>query len=63
MFNSIFVSCIARDEEGNIYARENEYITGKKNFIDVAEQNNIITGILNRLLSKQQNRYKEIQGR
>jgi hypothetical protein len=61
MYNSIFVSCFVHDEEGNIYARENEYITGKKTFIDAAEQNTIMTRILNRILSSQQKRYNDIQ--
>lgn len=61
MYNSIYVSCIARDDEGTVYARENEYISGKQTFIAAAEQNTIITRILNRLLSNQQKRYKDIQ--
>jgi hypothetical protein len=61
MYNSIFVSCFARDEEGVIYAKENEYISGKQNFIAAAEQDAIMTRILNRLLSSQQERYKDIQ--
>jgi len=57
MYNSIFISCIVRDKEGNIYARENEYITGKQTFVAAAEQNTIITRILNRILGDQQKRY------
>jgi len=61
MYNTLFVSCIARDENGIIYARENEYITGKQTFISATEQNAVITRILNRLLKTQQVRYREIQ--
>ena len=61
MYNSIYVSCIAHDEEGTVYARENEYISGKQTFIAAAEQNIIITRILNRLLGNQQKRYKDVQ--
>jgi len=61
MYNSIYVSCIIHDEEGTVYGRENEYISDKKTFIAAAEQNTIITRILNRILSNQQKRYKDIQ--
>ena len=60
MYNSIYVSCIARDADGNIYACENEYISGKNTFISVPEQNIIITRVLKRFLSNQQQRYNDI---
>jgi len=61
MYNSIFISITARDELGNIYARENEYISSKQTFIAAAEQNKIITRILNKFLKDQQNRYNDAQ--
>ena len=53
MYNSIFISVNALDEEGNIYTRKNEFISGKKTFIAASEQNIIITRILRRVLREQ----------
>jgi hypothetical protein len=61
MYNSIFVSFAAYDEEGTIYVRINEYISGKQTFVAAAQQNTIITRILNRILREQQKRYNDIQ--
>ena len=61
MYNSIYISCAARDEEGKVYAKENEYISSRSTIVAAAEQNTIITRILNRILSDQQKRYKDIQ--
>jgi hypothetical protein len=61
IYNSVFVSCSARDEGGTVYARENAYITGKRTFIAVTEQNAIIVPILNRLLRGQQKLLREAQ--
>ena len=61
MYNSIFISCTAHDGEGIMYAKENEYISGRQTFISAAEQNIIITRVLDRMISNQQKRYKEIQ--
>ena len=54
MYNSVFVSCAVSDDKGTVYALENEYISGRKTFVEAAEQNTIITRVLNRLLSYQQ---------
>jgi hypothetical protein len=61
MYNSIYVSCVAHDGEETVYAKENEYISGKKTFIAVPEQKIIITRILDRFLNEQQKRYKDIE--
>jgi len=50
MFNTIYVSCTARDAEGNVYAREHEYISGRRTFIVSAEQNVITKRVLNRIM-------------
>ncbi|GHV96652.1 hypothetical protein AGMMS50293_29720 [Spirochaetia bacterium] len=60
LYNSIYVSCIARDEDGNMYAKENEYISGKQTFVASAEQNIIISRILNRLINQQKKRNRDI---
>jgi hypothetical protein len=61
LYNSIYISCIIRDREGNIYGKENEYISGKQTIIAAAEQNVIMKRILSRLISFQVKRYKDIQ--
>jgi len=61
LYNSIFVSCVAHDEEGNVYAIENAYISGKRTFIAVTEQNTIIIHVLNRLLKNQQQMLREVR--
>jgi hypothetical protein len=61
LYNSIYVSCVARDEDGKIYARENEYISGKQTFVAAAEQSAIIRRLIGRLLTRQKQRDKDIQ--
>jgi len=61
MYNSIYISCIAHDGEETIYAKENEFISGKKTFISVPEQKVIITRVLDRLLRNQQKWFRDIK--
>jgi hypothetical protein len=61
LYNTIYVSCVIRDETGFVYGGENEYISGKRTIIAVPEQNAIITRVLKRILKSQQARYKDIQ--
>jgi len=61
MFNSIFVSFTARDENEMVYIKVNEFISGRQSFVVATEQNTIINRILNRILDEQQRRYNDIQ--
>jgi len=54
MYNSIFISINALDEEGNLHARTNESITGKKTFVSATEQSAIITRLLKQIFKEQQ---------
>jgi hypothetical protein len=60
LYNTIFVTCVVRDEGGLIYARENEYIAGKRSLVAASEQNRIMKRILGRLLKDQEERYQAI---
>jgi hypothetical protein len=61
LYNAVYVSCVIRDDEGIIYGRENEYISGKRTVIAAAEQHAIITRLLNRILDNQRKRYGDMQ--
>ncbi|GHT92865.1 hypothetical protein FACS1894140_5490 [Spirochaetia bacterium] len=50
LYNAIYVSCVIRDEAGNIYGRENEYISGKRTVIAAAELDRIMRPIFDRIL-------------
>jgi hypothetical protein len=57
-YNTIYISCLLRDEDGTVYARENEYITGKRNLVITLEQYRIMKRIMGKLLKDQKKRYR-----
>jgi hypothetical protein len=60
LLNSIYISCIIREENGKILGRENEYAAGKGNIVSAREQYRLLKRVLGRILKEQQNRYREI---
>jgi hypothetical protein len=58
LYNAMYINCIIRDEQGVIYGKENELVTGKKSLVDATVQNSIITRVLKRLLKEQKKQYK-----
>ncbi|MDR3191867.1 MAG: hypothetical protein LBT87_02245 [Treponema sp.] len=57
-YNTIYISCVLRDEEGTVYARENEYITGRRNLVTSLEQYRIMKRIMGKLLRDQKKRHR-----
>jgi hypothetical protein len=59
-YNTIYISCVLRDGEGTVYARENEYITGRRNLVISLEQYRIMKRIMGKLLKDQKKRYRAV---
>jgi hypothetical protein len=59
-YNTIYIVCILRDEEGTVYARENEYMTGRRNLLIASEQYRIMKRVMGKLLEDQKKRYRAI---
>ena len=59
--NSIYISCLAHDQEGNIFARETEAVSGNRTIISSVEQNIIVRRILDKFLINQKERYAEVK--
>jgi hypothetical protein len=57
-YNTIYISCVLRDEDGRVYARENEYITGRRNLVISLEQYRIMKRIMGKFLKAQKKRYR-----
>jgi hypothetical protein len=53
LYNTIYATVDAHDEEGIIFARENIYISGKRTIVSVPEQSAVLQNILKRLIKKQ----------
>jgi hypothetical protein len=58
LYNAVYVSCVVQDEAGNIYGKENEYISGKRTVIAAAEQDRIMRRILDRILKSRKRQYR-----
>jgi hypothetical protein len=58
LYNAIYVSCLLRDEAGNIYGSENEYITGKRTVIAATELDRIMGPVIEKVLKGQDRRYR-----
>jgi hypothetical protein len=58
LYNAMYINCIIRDEQGIIYGKENELVTGKKSLVDATVQNSIITRVLKRILNEQKKQYR-----
>jgi hypothetical protein len=56
-YNTIYISCVLRDGEGTVYARENEYTTGRRNLVISLEQYRIMKRVMGKLLGDQKKRY------
>jgi hypothetical protein len=52
LYNTIYATVDAHDEEGIVFARENIYTSGKKTIVSVTEQDAILKNILKRLIKK-----------
>jgi hypothetical protein len=61
MYNSIYLSVMVRDEAGAVFARENEYISGKKTIVSAAEQDSVMYRVLGRMLKDRKKRYNDIK--
>jgi hypothetical protein len=61
LYNAIYLSCVIRDGTGRIYARENEYIAGKRSLAAASEQYRIMKRVLGRLLAQRDERYKALE--
>jgi hypothetical protein len=57
-YNTIYISCLLRDEEGKVYARENEYLRGRRDLVIAPEQYRIMKRIMGKLLKDQEKRYR-----
>jgi hypothetical protein len=57
-YNTVYISCTLRDEEGTVYARENEYMTGKRNILLSLEQYRIMKRIMGKIMKDQKKRYR-----
>jgi hypothetical protein len=57
-YNTVYISCTLRDGEGTVYARENEYMTGKRNILISLEQYRIMKRIMEKILRYQKKRYR-----
>jgi hypothetical protein len=59
-YNTIYIGCALRDVEGKVYARENEFISGKRNLVITLEQYRIVNRIMGKLLRDQKKRYRAV---
>jgi hypothetical protein len=59
-YNTIYIACTLRDEEGTVYARENEYMAGRRNLLITLEQYRIMKRVMGKLLGDQKKRYRAI---
>ncbi|MDR0449692.1 MAG: hypothetical protein LBH26_00320 [Treponema sp.] len=59
-YNTIYISCSLRDGEGKVYARENEYMTGKRNILISLEQYRIMERVMGKILRDQKKRYRAV---
>ncbi|MDR1175804.1 MAG: hypothetical protein LBK83_10100 [Treponema sp.] len=59
-YNTIYISCVLRDGEGTVYARENEYTTGRRNLVVAPEQYRIMKRVMEKLLGDQEKRYRAL---
>jgi hypothetical protein len=57
-YNAIYVSCVIRDEAGNIYGKENKYISGKRTVIAAVDIDRIMRSVLDRILAYRQKNEK-----
>jgi hypothetical protein len=57
-YNTIYISCTLRDGDGTVYARENEYTTGKRNLLISLEQYRIMKRVTGKILKDQKKRYR-----
>jgi hypothetical protein len=60
LYNTIYIGCALRDEEGKVYARENEFISGKRNLVITLEQYRIVNRVMGKLLRDQKKRYRAV---
>jgi hypothetical protein len=60
LLNTIYISCIIREENGRILGRENEYSAGKGSMVSAREQHLLLKRVLGRILKERQDRYREI---
>jgi hypothetical protein len=59
-YNTIYISCTLRDGDGTVYARENEYTTGKRNLLLSLEQYRIVKRVTGKFLKDQKKRYRAV---
>jgi hypothetical protein len=57
-YNTVYIACTLRDEKGKVYARENEYTTGRRNLLITVEQYRIMKRVMGKLLGDQKKRYR-----
>jgi hypothetical protein len=60
VYNTIYISCALRDGQGRVYARENEYISGRRNLVTSPEQYRIMKRVMGKFLNDQKKRGKAV---
>jgi hypothetical protein len=62
LYNTLYISCLTRDGEGNILGNEYEYATtGNRNIISPKEQYRLLKRVMPRIIRARQKRYREIR--